>query len=365
MKKNFVVGEPLPRGRDSTYNNEEDRHRRVLTIGIVGYGRYGQFLATKLSKRHRVICTDVLVDNSNDVDVVADNVQYYTPSELSAFLRDLDVIILTVPLIDFEEVVSALPKDRVRGKLVVELCPLSSYPKSVLLRNLPSDADIICASPMFGPSSSSSSSSSTSSWGGLPFVYEKVRVSDVGRANSFLSIFEEERCKMVEMTAEQLDASNADAEFVTHLTGRLLDSEELLPPVMVSTKEYAALLDVADRTTAPSGEDDDSSFDLFYGLFKFNPNAKHILDKVRLNLAKIERQLVSKEAHLKAKAEMQDHDRQRLMDEFKLLLQEATKKASEEANLSPKVKEQSTDKEEVSEQILTDTTTDNNTKAAP
>lgn len=362
MKKHLVQDEPLPRDRDSTHNSEDNHHRRVLTIGIVGYGRYGQFLARKLSKRHHVIGTDVLVDKSGDEAIEGDDINYYPPSELSSFLRDLDVILLTIPLIDFEEVVAALPKERLRGKLVVEVCPLSTFPKSILERNMPSDVDIICASPMFGPSGTSNS---PSSWSGLPFVYEKVRVNDVGRANSFLSIFEDERCKMVEMTAEQLDASNADAEFVTHLTGRLLNSEELLPPVMVSTKEYAALLDVAEKTTSPpGGEEDNGTFDMFYGLFKFNPNAKNILDKVRLNLAKIERQLVSKEAHLKAKAEMQDNDRQRMIDEFKMLLQEAANKVSKDL---PQGKELIAPKEEVQSpqlQLIDSATTPNDGDAA-
>lgn len=361
MKKNLVQDEPFPRGRDATHDSEDNHHRRVLTIGIVGYGRYGQFLARKLSKRHHVIGTDVLVDKSGDEGIGVDDINYYPPSDLSAFLRDLDVILLTIPLIEFEEVVAALPKERLRGKLVVEVCPLSSYPKSVLERNMPTDVDIICACPMFGPSGTSNS---PSSWSGLPFVYEKVRVSDVSRANSFLSTFEDERCKMVEMTAEQLDASNADAEFVTHLTGRLLDSEELLPPVMVSTKEYSALLDVAEKTTSPPGLEDESiAFDMFYGLFKFNPNAKRILDKVRLNLAKIERQLVSKEAHLKAKAEMQASDRQRMIDEFKILLHEAAAKVSKDL---PQSKEPVDPTEEVqSLQInLIDSTTSANDDAS-
>jgi hypothetical protein len=116
------------------------------------------------------------------------------------------------------------------------------------------------------------------------------------------------------MTAEQHDASTADAEFVTHLTGRLLD-RQLLPPTPVSSKEYAALCDVADMT---SGD----SFDFFYGMFKFNDRAKDHLNKMRDNLAKVERQLAAKEAYIEAKTEMKMSDRQRLSAETKSLLQD-------------------------------------------
>jgi len=307
-------------------DDENKTNRRKLNIGILGFGRYGQFLATKLSKRHHVTCTDI-ADKSRDASEIgigddsSTGIQYYPPLELDAFLKDLDVVLLAAPLIDFENVVSSLPKERLRGKLVVEVCPLSSHTKSVLLRALPPDVDIICAIPMFGPATASASQQ----WAGLPLLYEKVRVADVSRANSFLSIFEDERCKMVEMTADLLDATIADAEFITHLTGRLLsESGSLLPPVMVSSKEYASLLDVVDKTTG-----EDNTFDFFYGLYKFNPNSKNILDKLRDNLAKVEQQLLSKEAYLKAKAEIRDNERQRLMSEFKLLLQEATAQSIE------------------------------------
>ena len=240
----------------------------------------------------------------------------------------MDVVILCVPLIKFEDVVSGLPADLFRGKLVVDVCPLNVHPKEVMLRVFGSrpDVDILSSHPMFGPADTSGTKSigtdedpyASSVWDGRPMVYEKVRVSDVPRCEKYLKIFEEARCRLVEMSAEQHDASIADAEFVTHLTGRLLVDKELLPPTPVISKEYAALCDVADMT---SGD----SFDLFFGMFKFNNNARLHLTKMRDNLAELERKLAAKEAYLAASAEMQSSDRQRLIAETKLLLQEIAK----------------------------------------
>ena len=232
---------------------------------------------------------------------------------MGSFLSNVDVVVLAVPLIDFEDVVLSLPQDRLRGKLVVEVCPLSAYPKAILLRHFGPEVDILSTHPMFGPSSGEDPYAEPS-WDGRPLVYEKARIIDGRRCDAFLSIFEEARCQLVEMTAEQHDASTADAEFVTHLTGRLLD-RELLPPTPVTSKEYAALCDVADMT---SGD----SFDLFFGMFKFNDRAKDHLNKMRDNLAKVERQLAAKEAYIAARAEMKTTDRQRLIAETKLLLRD-------------------------------------------
>ncbi len=183
---------------------------------------------------------------------------------------------------------------------------------------------------MFGPGLVSDGiAASEANWDGLPFVYERVRVSDTNRADCFLSIFESARCQMVEMTAEDHDTYVADAEFVTHLTGRLLD-RNLLPVTPVSSREYAALCEVADITA-------NDTFDLFYGMFKYNEHAKELLNKMRDNLASVERKLAAKEAYLAASAEMKNTDRQKLLAECRMLLREVAK-SNHEASL----KEEST-----------------------
>jgi arogenate dehydrogenase (NADP+) len=239
-------------------------------------------------------------------------------------LHGLDVVVIAVPLVEFEDTVNALPVDALRGKLVVETCVLNSHPKAVLLRafgNNP-DIDIMSSHPMVGPAHFTPTGDedpyAAATWDGRPMVYEKVRVVDFARCEMFLKVFQEARCQMVEMSAEQHDASIADAEFVTHLTGRLLVDRQLLPPTPVVSKEYAALCDVADMT---SGD----SFDLFFGMFKYNDRARDHLNKMRDNLSTLEKQLAAREAYLEASAEIKDSDRQRLLAETKSLLQEMAK----------------------------------------
>ena len=232
---------------------------------------------------------------------------------MTNFLQGLDVVIITVPMIELEETLESLPIDKLRNKLVVEVCPLSVYPKTVMTRLLPSEADILCTNPMFSPGMNAEGQSGAV-LDGLPFVYEKVRIRDTSRADAFLSTFERARAQMVEMASEDHDAYVADAEFITHLTGRLLD-RNLLPVTPVSSREYAALCDVADLT----GND---TFDLFYGMFKFNDRAKALLDKMRDNLASVERKLAAKEAYLAASAEMKNSEKQKLLAECKMLLRE-------------------------------------------
>lgn len=72
---------------------------------------------------------------------------------------------------------------------------------------------------MFGPDSGANG------WGGLPFVYERVRITDHSRAADFLSIWEAERCRMVEMSCELHDKYAANTQFITHLVGRILGKQ--------------------------------------------------------------------------------------------------------------------------------------------
>lgn len=72
---------------------------------------------------------------------------------------------------------------------------------------------------MFGPESGANG------WASLPFVYDRVRTLDHARTADFLSIWEGERCKMVEMSCELHDKYAANTQFITHLMGRILGKQ--------------------------------------------------------------------------------------------------------------------------------------------
>ena len=287
----------------------DDEEARQLKIGFVGYGSFGQFLSKKMSEQHNLRCIDKL-DKSKEAE--ENNVEYFPTFDMSSFLQGLDVVVISVPMIELEETLESLPLDKLRNKLVVEVCPLNAYPRTILTRILPADTDILCTNPMFSPE--------VQGLDGVPFVYEKARIRDTSRASCFLSTFEQARCQMVEMASEDHDSYVADAEFVTHLTGRLLD-RNLLPASPVSSREYAALCDVADMTT-------NDTFDMFFGLFKYNDRAKELLNTMRDNLASVERKLAAKEAYLAASAEMKNTDRQKLLAECRLLLREMSQSST-------------------------------------
>lgn len=283
---------------------------RPLTIGVVGFGRFGQFIAKTFSKHGRVVAT-----SRSDYTELANTmgVKYIPLSNPEAFLdEDVDVIVLATSIVSFEGTVKNLvphlqslikKKNLDRGPLIVDVLSVKDYPRQILLDLLPAECDILCTHPMFGPDSGKNG------WHGLNFVYERSRIDGVvldqsamgsdtesfveegsGKVHSFhenseahiegkdrierfLSIWEEEGCKMVPLSCKDHDLFAANSQFVTHLMGRILGAQGL-EPTPIDTKGFDSVLKVIDSTTA-------DSFDLFYGLYKYNKNSLGTILKLR------------------------------------------------------------------------------------
>ena len=100
---------------------------------------------------------------------------------------------------------------------------------------------------------------------------------------------------MIEMTSEQHDQYAASSQFITHLTGRVLWQQNLVP-TPIDTKGFQTVLNLVENTCK-------DSFDLFFGLYYYNSYASSQLQNIREALSQVERQLAAKEAYLAAKAE--------------------------------------------------------------
>jgi prephenate dehydratase len=94
--------------------------QKRLKIGIVGFGKFGQFLAKTFVKNHDVYCV-----SKDDRSVEAKQlgcVDFFPLYDLSSFTKiDFDVIVLAVSIISFEDVVRSLPRDFLRNRLVVDV----------------------------------------------------------------------------------------------------------------------------------------------------------------------------------------------------------------------------------------------------
>ena len=93
---------------------------------------------------------------------------------------------------------------------------------------------------------------------------------------------------MVEMSCTQHDVYAANSQFLTHLVGRMLGSVGDLRSTPIDTKGFASILQVVETTC-------DDSFDLFYGLYRYNQHSKSTLLCLRKAMADLELRLISSE----------------------------------------------------------------------
>lgn len=238
-----------------------------LNVGIVGFGKFGRYLAKTMTKY-----ADVIACDKDDMSSAASElgVEFFPLFDMATFMRrPLDVIILSVSCLSFEEVLRSLNPTDLRGKLIVDVLTIKAMPKDLMKEVVPEDADILCSHPMFGPESA------PNSWQGQPFVFEQVRVGNFERVHQFLNIFEAERCTMIEMAAELHDHYALEPQFVTHFVGRILGDQKLRStPIDTSGYKHALRL-------AETAED---SFDLFFALYKHTPNAAARIARLEFGL---------------------------------------------------------------------------------
>jgi hypothetical protein len=88
---------------------------------------------------------------------------------------------------------------------------------------------------------------------------------------------------MEEMCEEEHDRDSANSQFATHLVGRLLEQLDL-KSTRINTKGFERMLALKDTVS-------DDSFDLFYGLYKYNPNSIDTLLLLRQALVGLEMKL--------------------------------------------------------------------------
>ena len=309
---------------------------RPLTIGVIGFGRFGQFIAQTFQKYGRVVVTSRTDYTSMASQMGVTYIPLSNPEDFVA--QQLDVIVIAVSIVSFEATVQMiapyLEKDiqkqyeqlqsinalssassslpTVHGPLIVDVLSVKEHARNILLRHLPVECDILCTHPMFGPDSGKDT------WRNLNFVYERTRINKVvldptttsssvrstaqpqpddetfvdemghvhsihedseahvegmDRIERFLSIWEEEGCHMVPLSCRDHDAYAANSQFITHLIGRVLGSQGL-SPTPIDTSGFQSVLKLVDTTTA-------DSFDLFYGLYKYNQNSYETIKKLQ------------------------------------------------------------------------------------
>nr|WGU11309.1 arogenate dehydrogenase 1 [Crinum x powellii] len=252
---------------DDAFSTNSKAEVDQLKIAIIGFGNFGQFIAKGLRRQgHQVLATS----RSDYSDYCKSNgMRFFRNMEEMCEERP-DIVLICCSILSTETMVRAIPMHKLKPDTIfVDVLSVKQFPRNLFLEVLPPEFGIVCTHPMFGPESGKNG------WNGLPFVYEAVRISEGDQAQKcaqFLSIFENEGCRMVEMSCEEHDRHAAGSQFITHTIGRIL-SHLNLESTPINTKGYETLLQLTENTVS-------DSFDLYYGLFMYNVNATEQIDNL-------------------------------------------------------------------------------------
>ncbi|XXG61517.1 hypothetical protein AAC387_Pa05g0111 [Persea americana] len=243
-------------------------HEDPLKIGIIGFGNFGQFIAKALKRQgHTVLATS----RSDYSDYCKEHGMEFFSNMDAMCEEQPDVILVCSSILSTESVIRKIPMHKLKPDTIfADVLSVKQYPRNLFLEVLPPEFGVVCTHPMFGPESGKNS------WAGLPFVYDKVRITGNSaqdrKCAHFLSIFENEGCRMVEMSCEEHDRHAAGSQFITHTIGRILSHLDL-ESTPINTKGYETLLQLTEHTVS-------DSFDLYYGLFMYNVNATEQIENL-------------------------------------------------------------------------------------
>ena len=268
---------------------------KFLKIGIIGFGRFGRFIAKKMVQYG----FQVYATNRTNYSKIAKEIGVIFVEDSFLNLREkLDIIIFSVSIFSFENILKSYPINFWKNKLIVDVLSVKVYPQKIIqdyLKNV--ECDILLTHPMFGPDSANES------WINKNFIwwieknntdicsnlYQNTIYNNLTNIDErskldpiciFLNFWKNEGCNMIEMNPEEHDKIAANSQFLTHFIGRLL---ELLncEESNIDTDGYKSLLTIKNHTM-------NDSWDLFLALAKFNPKSLETIKKIKNQLNHLE-----------------------------------------------------------------------------
>lgn len=241
-----------------------------LTIGIIGFGRFGKILT-----RH-------LIWHLPQVQVLVSSRRKNLKLPAAVKAVDLrravqaEVVIPCVPISKFEAVIKTIALLLKSGSLVIDVCTVKTHTVKVMRRWLPKNVNILATHPIWGPDSAAVSLK------GLTTVLCPVRLPHSQLLVIKLGL-EKIGQKVVILSPPVHDRFLARSQAVSHLYGRI-NQKLKLKATPIDTQGFKQLLAVQPIVV-------NDSWQLFADMFRFNPFARTMLKQVKQALNQIERQI--------------------------------------------------------------------------
>ena len=225
----------------------------MKTLGLIGFGQFGQ-LAARVLKDH----FDVLVaDASEGAAQVAAELGVGFGSIEQAAARE--IVIVAVPVRVMREVFAQIAPHLTPGALVIDVGSVKMLPAQWMAELLPEHVDLVATHPLFGPQSAKAGLA------GLRLVVCPIRGA---RADKVAAFGRSLGLTVTVTSPEEHDREMAYVQALTHLIGRSLVNLNI-PDEQLKTPSYQHLLELCGLI----GSD---TFELFTAIQTQNPFASEI-----------------------------------------------------------------------------------------
>jgi prephenate dehydrogenase len=236
------------------------------TIGILGAGSFGRFLAGLLS--HYSKSSIVIFDSQVTEGVIGAR----HVNSLAELVVQSDILVLCVPLDSYGTVLPQIGEHIRPETLIVDICSVKVRPQELLATHLPAHTNILCTHPLFGPQSVIDNASQ-----GHTLIVTDSKGELAQETEEFLC--NRLKLKIAHMSADDHDKTMAQVHALTFFVAHSL-REMNLPTPQFMTPSYREVLDLIDL-------DKRHSSDLYNTIQNGNPYAAGIREEFLATVRRI------------------------------------------------------------------------------
>lgn len=229
--------------------------KRRISLGLVGYGAFGQLIAEHLHKHFSLFCYDPRYAISKTEE--PGWVEFSSLSKVAS----CPVVVLATPVATISEIVALISPFLRKGSLVLDVGSVKMLPTEVMARDLPGHVNIVGTHPLFGPQSARDGIE------GLKIAVCSIRGERSREVEHFLRNVL--KLDVISCTPEEHDAEAATVQGLTHLIAKVLLQMEPLPTTM-TTKSF----DLISQAINMVRDDAPEVFDAIERLNPFVPDVR-------------------------------------------------------------------------------------------
>lgn len=221
----------------------------MKSIAIIGFGRFGELLASLAKSRF-----EVSIVEPDDKKTQAAKKSGYNVIDIDA-IATVEYIFLAVPISAFEETVRSITPYVQRSQVVIDLCSVKTYPVQIMKKYLAS-VQLLGSHPMFGPDSASRGLD------GLQIALCPISITDDNLAD-IRAFWADMGVTVLETTPEQHDQDTAYSQAFTYSIAKVINGAHI-PAITFKTRSFTAIHEVAVLSARDTEQ-------LFHDMLFYNP----------------------------------------------------------------------------------------------